>query len=283
MIIPAHGDNFVYPYNPIYNYNKNKSSNCLVLMFISFESDGNIYPVIFDYWISKVYYEDGEKYLTKNDVFIKAIDYLVSQGLNVDNMLMDAGFLNKQVLEKLSELELTAITRCPRSRILEFHECKVKAKELFSESYNGDFYYYHKFKKFLNSEVVKIGDQIGRLVAAANNRDSLLSKELFFLFSTNTNLTAPKILSLYKLRWKIESLFKVLKSYLGLSVFYRNNYDYVEERINLALSGFFVIQEMSNEIKLSFYQTLKLLKSGELQELYEKSFKSTSKYFIYCV
>ena len=111
----------------------------------------------------------------------------------------------------------------------------------------------------------------------------LLNKKLFFIFSTNRKYTSPEILKLYKLRWKIESFFKILKSYLGLSVLNRNDIDYVEERINLSLSGFFIVQEMSFEIKSSFYQTLKLLKSGELNELFDKTYKSVCKYFSYCV
>ena len=87
-------------------------------------------------------------------------------------------------------------------------------------------------------------------------------KNLFFLFSTNLEITAPQILRLYKRRWKIESFFKLLKSYLSLSVFYRNDYEYVNERINIAIAGFIVIQEMAEHLKRSFYQTLKVFQEG---------------------
>jgi len=95
--------------------------------------------------------------------------------------------------------------------------------------------------------------------------------------------TVIQIFKIYKLRWKIELFFKILKSYLSLSVLNRNDIDYVQERINLSLSGFFIIQEMASEIKLSFYQTLKLLQEGKLIDLFEKSFQSNYKYFSYFV
>lgn len=283
MLIPSHGNNFIFPYNPIYDYNENVFQNCLVLMFIGFESEGKIYPVLFDYWISNVYYENKEDYISKNELFINSIKYIISKGLLVENILLDGGFFNKNILQEVSEIGLNIITRCSKSRFLEIQENKIKAKDVFLSDYNGSFYYYHKYGKFLNQKDVLLYGLEGKLVGICNNRDDLLNKKLFFIFSTNRKYTSPEILKLYKLRWKIESFFKILKSYLGLSVLNRNDIDYVEERINLSLSGFFIVQEMAFEIKSSFYQTLKLLKSGELNELFDKTYKSVCKYFSYCV
>lgn len=71
MLIPAHGNDFVYPYNPVYDYTKHCYHNCLVILFICFESNGKIYPISFDYWISEIYYDENEEYITKNELFIK--------------------------------------------------------------------------------------------------------------------------------------------------------------------------------------------------------------------
>ncbi len=283
MLVPAHGNEFVYPYNPIYDYNEHCYQNCLVLMFICFESEGKIYPVLFDYWISEVYSDEDEQYLTKNDIFIRSIEYLIKEGLNIDTMLFDAAFFNKEIIVKLSELNIKVVTRCPKGRVVESNNIKQKAKELFSTSYNGDFYYYHRYQSFLNSEFVKVFGLSGQIVGIANNRDNLLDRKLFFLFTNNLELSSAKILQLYKSRWKIESFFKLLKSYLSLSVFYRNDYDYVNERINLALAGFFIIQEISIELKASFYQTLKLFQEKDFNNLFQKVFQSASNYFCSCV
>lgn len=284
MLVPAHGNDFVFPFNPIYNYNLHCGKNCLVMMFIAFESKGKLYPILFDYWISEVYYDEDEQYFTKDEIFIRSVDYLIKSGLNIETMLFDAGFFHKAILTKLSGFGIEIVTRCPKGRLVTTNKGKQKAKDIFFESYNGDFYYFHRYESFINSAPAEVLGKPGQIVGIANNRKGLLEKNLFFLFSSNLELTAPEILRLYKTRWKIESFFKILKSYLSLSVFYRNNYEYVNERINLALAGFIVIQEMASRTKRSFYQTLKLFQDGKLEDLFQQAFKSTSSYFCYyCV
>ena len=46
MIVPAHGNEFVYPFSPIYDHNAHCYQNCLVLMFLCFETEGKIYPIL---------------------------------------------------------------------------------------------------------------------------------------------------------------------------------------------------------------------------------------------
>lgn len=279
MIVPAHGNDFVYPFNPIYDYHEHCYQNCLVIMFLCFETEGKIYPVLFDYWVSEIYSDEDEKYLSKNDIFIRSIQYLIKEGLNIDTILFDSAFFNKDILINLSEYPLNIVTRCPKSRVLEINATRQKAKDIFKSSYNGDFYYYHKYHSFLNSSLAKVFDLQGQIVAIANNKECLVKKNLFFLFTTNLDITSAKILQLYKGRWKIESFFKLLKSYLSLSVFYRNSYDYVNERICLALAGFIIIQEIASELKVSFYQALKIFQEQDINHLFEKTFKSCSNYF----
>ncbi|MCS7318268.1 MAG: transposase, partial [Candidatus Dojkabacteria bacterium] len=193
------------------------------------------------------------------------------------------GFLNKEVLQQISKIGLNIVIRCPKSRMLNLENNQIKAKDIFKDCYNGEFYYYHKLRKFLNDRNAYLYNVKGKLVSVCNNKECLLNKTFFFIFSTNLEYTATQIFKIYKLRWKIESFFKILKSYLSLSVLNRNNIDYVDQRINLSLSGFFIVQEMASEIKTSFYQTLKLLQDGKLIDLFEKSFKSSCKYFSYFV
>lgn len=279
MLVPAHGNDFVFPFNPIYNYNLHRNQNCLVLMFLCFEVDGKRYPVLFDYWISQIYYDEDEPYFTKDEIFIKSVDYLINAGLNIETMLFDAGLFHKEVLTKLSGFGINIVSRCPKGYLVKTASGKQKAKDVFTGVYNGEFYYYHPYEKFLISAPAEVLGQEGQIVGIANDRKGLLEKELFFLFSTNLGITAPQILRLYKRRWKIESFFKLLKSYLSLSVFYRNDYEYVNTRINIALAGFIVIQEMAVHLQRSFYQTLKLFQDGKLEQLFQDTFKSCSKYF----
>lgn len=284
MLIPAHGNDFVYPYNPVYDYTKHCYHNCLVILFICFESNGKIYPISFDYWISEIYYDENEEYITKNELFIKNIEYFIKIGLNIENIIFDSAIFNKSILTTLSQFNINIVTRCPKSRIFDLKNIKIQANYTFYKTYNGSFYYYHKYKCFLNSRFVEIFNVSGQIIGIANEKENLLNKNLFFLFTNNINITHVKALQLYKRRWKIESFFKVLKSYLSLSVFHRNYYDYVNQFINLALSGFFIVQNISSALNISFYKALKKLQdNNNIDQMFFDSFKNTSKYFCYYV
>ena len=283
MLIPAHGNDFVYPYNPIYDYSKNCYHNCLVIMFICFESKGKIYPILFDYWISKIYYDDNEKYITKNELFIESIEYFIKNGLNIENIIFDSGFFNKNILTSLSKFNINLVTRCPKGRVFTSENIKMKVNNAFSNIYNGSFYYYDKYSCFLKSKTVEVFDISGQIIAIANNKKNLLEKKFFFLFTNNLDITHVKTLQIYKCRWKIESFFKLLKSYLSLSVFHRNSYDYVNQFINLALAGFFVVQDIASNLNISFYRALKQIQDENIDYLFFDSFKNTSKYFCYYV
>ena len=247
-----------------------------MILFFYFVSEGKKYPVCFDYWISDIYYDADERYIDKNDLFIKNLTYLISQGLNFENVIADAGFFNKKIVEYLLSRDINFVLRSKSNKKL---DNGFKLNQLFENDYNGSFYYYHKYKSFLKSDIVSLFDKKVKIVAIANTKQKLVEKELFFLATNNLNLKLTGVLVLYKLRWSIEGFFKILKSYLSLSVFYRNNYEYVDQRISLSLIAFFIVSHKANDIKQTFYQTLKHIQQNE----YSLDIETILKYCDNCV
>ena len=281
VIIPSHGDNFVFPYEPIYNHVNRKYENCLVLMFLYYDTGKKKYPILFDYWLSQIYYEENEKYFSKSEIFKKALNYVVESGLKFENIIFDAGFFKKDVIEYIESKGLKYISRCSKNKNLTIERKNIRADKLFINDYNGSFYYFHRYREFLNDKVVKIFDFNAKVVAIAKDKAKLLDKDLIFLVTNNLNLLHTQILKLYKSRWAIETFFRTLKSYLGLSVFYRNNFQYVNDKINLALSAFFILQEVAFSLNKTIYQTLKAFQNGLFQEIFDQTIQNSSNY-IYC-
>lgn len=283
MLIGSKGNDFVYPYSPIYNPSTKRYENCLVLMFIVYELEGKDYPIMFDYWVSEVYYEEFEKYLNKNEIFIQAIEYLIKIGIKIELIIKDSGFFKKDVIEFLDKKNIFIVTRCPKNHKIKVKEVSENVHKYFSEKYNGEYYFYNKTNSFLKKEEVEVLGIEGSIVAIAKNKEKLLNKELIFLFTNNRNLTLTQVQKIYKTRWSIEVFFKILKSYLSLSVFHRNNYEYVDELINLSLCGYIILLEISKKLNLKITQVLKKIKSGELLELFNQVFYSSSNYLYCCV
>lgn len=251
----------------------------MVILFLYLDTGDKKYPILFDYWISEIYYEEDEVYLNKYDIFIKSLEYVINNGLKFDKLIFDSGFFNSNVINYLESKDINYVSRTAKNKKFLISGSKQRADKIFSETYNGEFYYYHKTKSFLNQRIATIWGNQTKLVAIAKNAINLKNKKLIFLISNQLELTHTEIQRLYKSRWNIESFFKLLKSYLSLSTFYRNNYEYVEQKINLALSAFIVVQELSHKLKKKFVQTLRIIQNKDIDDLVYQCIHESSKYF----
>ena len=277
VMIPACKSEFVLPYNLIYNHNSKKYQPCLVILFLYVRTENKNYPILFDYWISKVGYQCEDDYLTKNEIFIKSLDFVINQGLEFNYLIFDSGFSKSNVINYLSQKKIKYISRIPKNKWLDIDGQSQRVSNLFDD-YNGSFYYYHPKHSFLKSKTANCFEKEVNIIAIAGSKTKLLNKDLVFLITNDLSLTHVEVQRLYKSRWCIEIFFKILKSYLSLSTFYRHNWIDVEEKINLSLSAFFIIQELSHKLGDTFYQTLRLIQRNQIDLLLVQTIKSSHKY-----
>ncbi len=243
-----------FPYCLTYNYIHKKKEPCLVILFAALVIRDKTYPITFDFWVDELMYGDKEDYLSKNQITENMIDYFINQGLNFKAVIFDAGFCSPDLLNYLNLKNIDFFCRFPKTRKVSFSGLKVRTDEVFTIYQPTDFYYYHKhgFVKIQNCNYAGMNVS---LLGIAKDKDKLIQQKFFYIL-TNCKTVKAKAVRIYKIRWKIETLFKVLKSYLGLTSFNTHDQDSIIHNINFSISAFLVIQELSHKWNMTIYQSI---------------------------
>lgn len=269
------------PYNLIYNQNTKRYEPCLVVLVAALEIEGKVYPIDFSFWINEHMIEEdqGEEYLTKSQIAENMVERLIIK-YNITEIIFDAGFCVPSLLLKIDRLNIHYICRFPKSRNITLDNKKVNASKIFKDSPNQDFYYYHN-NGYLNSTVGEYADHDIQMVVVANTKEKLILKDFYCLITNNLNIKYPTVLKTYKKRGKIEDLFKKLKTYLGLTVANRHNEEYFTDRFNLSITAFIIIQDYSQNSKMTFHKALRHIQdinNSQIKEIVSISMQKIFKY-----
>ena len=267
------------PFNLIYNQNTKRYEPCLVILVAALEIEGKVYPIDFGFWISQYMIEEGESYLTKSQIAEKMIENIVKK-FSISEIIFDAGFCTPSLLLKIDSLKINYICRFPKSRGINKDGKMVNASNIFKKIAKSKFYYYHNngYLNFAEGEYAKHKIQ---MVVVANTKAKLVAKDFYCLLTNNLTLKYPSVLKTYKKRGRIEDLFKKLKTYLGLTVCNRHNEEYVTDRINLAITGFIIIQDYSQSNKVSFHKALRHIQTKNQADIKNIVSISMTKMFNY--
>lgn len=242
------------PYNFIYNYITKKPEPTLVILFAIILINGHKYPINFDFWISENMLEEGEVYLSKNEIAKNMLESLVNTGLKVDNCLFDAGFNCDKLISYLNEKNIPYTCRTPKNKSYKSDIGKYTPKKIFVDEYNGNFYFYDKVGYF-NKKTVEFCGKQSTLVVVSNTREKLLERDFYCLISTE-NKTYTEIFRSYKNRFKIEIFFKNMKSYIGFESLRTHHIDKISNHISLCIFSYIIVENLSKKIKKTFFQTL---------------------------
>jgi hypothetical protein len=269
VVVEQNTEELVYPANLIYNHHNRRQEPCLVILFATLLIGGLVYPLTFEFWISKFWFENGTLYLTKNDIAEEVYQKLITSGLKFDSIFFDAGFCNKDMISAVNLSGKKVFTRFPKSwKILENGESKT-VKEALEALYNGKFYYDIKLKTFLYPVFGVLNGVEVQLVASANTKTKLLNRDFYIVLTNDTELMYTQVMRKYLLRGKIEHFFKNLKSYFGLTSLNTRYEDSIAEKIGMLLFAYCICLEFSKNLKKSIYRTLQFIKSKSKEYLEE--------------
>lgn len=242
------------PYNLIFNYVTKRYEPCLVILFLVIVSNGIKYPIDFDFWISENMLEEGEVYLSKNQIaknMLESIDNIESK---IDNCLFDSGFNSDYLIKYLNEKNIPFTCRSAKNKSYTLDNDKYTSKKIFDSEYNGNFYFYKKVGYF-NKKIVYFCDKKSTLVVVANTREKLINRDFYCLISTE-NKTYTQIFRSYKNRFKIEVFFKNMKSYIGLESLRTHHQDKISNHITLCMFSYLIVELLSKKMNSTFFQTL---------------------------
>jgi len=256
------------PYNLIYNYATKKYEPCLVILFAIILVNGEKYPINFDFWISENMLEDGEVYLTKNQIAKNMLESLINTGLKVDRCLFDAGFNCDHLIEYLNNKNIAYTCRAPKNKSYKTNSGKSTAKTLFKDEYNRDFYFYKKVG-FMNKKTVDFCGKESTLVVVSNTPEKLRNRDFYCLISTEAK-TYTEIFRSYKNRFKIEVFFRNMKIYIGLESLRSHNEDKISNHISLCILGYIMVEKLSKKLKKTFFQALMYIQTEQRSTLERK-------------
>lgn len=256
------------PYNLIYNYVTKRYEPCLVILFLVIVSNGIKYPIDFDFWISENMLEDGEVYLSKNQIAKNMLESIVDIETKIDSCLFDSGFNCDYIIKYLNEKNIPFTCRSAKNKSYTLDKDKYTSKKIFDSEYNGNFYFYKKVGYF-NKKIVEFCGKKSTLVVVANTREKLINRDFYCLISTEDK-TYTEIFRSYKNRFKIEVFFRNMKSYIGLESFRTHNEDKISNHISLCIFSYLIVELLSKKINTTFFKTLMYIQTQNRSTLQRK-------------
>ena len=268
------------PYNLIYNHSSGKYEPCLVILFVVLLVDNEIYPISTEFWISETMLFEDEIYRKKTEIAKDIIETLLNKGIIIDRVLFDAGFNVPDFINFLNSKSIEFTARLSKTKKMDNGKT---IKELFSGKRNGEFYYYDKYG-FTSYTDVEYAGTLSRLVVICDTSTKLKNRDFYCILSSSLDISYTQIIRIYSLRAKIETFFRNLKSYIGLSSPRNHNEDKITSHINFCLAMHLLVQHISNKKKLTFYQALIYIKKESLSKIireFSTYWKHISEMFVF--
>ena len=256
VLISRDMQTLTYPFNYVLNTNTYQLKPTLFVLFILAEVKGKFYPVFLDFWAQEEWEQSDAIYVSKFDVAKSALFEVYEKGLEISEVLFDAGFCSKTFLDELQDFEIPYICRFPRNRKVWLNPLVgKKAAQIFRN--NRQFYYDRHRKCYVSDCVGQYGNHDAKLVAVANRRHKLDERKYYCLLTNQTELTGAQVLKRYTGRGRIEWFFKIMKSYLGLEAFYRHNPDSsLIPNFNMRAAAFVLVQDFALDMEQTIPQAL---------------------------
>lgn len=272
VLIGRNTRQITFPFNYTFNPNSYRLEPTIFTLFVLAEIGQALYPVFLDFWAQEEWEQDDALYLTKLDVAQAAVLSLYEQGLEISEVLFDAGFCSKAFLAKLQTFKIPFICRFPRTWNLVVRGQGRRPAALFRK--NRAFYYDRHKACYLIAKKGRFAEHAVKLVAVANSRKKLDKRHYYCLLTNRLSLNHTEILRHYGHRGRIEGFFRTLKSYLGLCAFHRHHPDEaLIPHFHLRCAAFVLIQAYVSDTKQTIFQALEQFRTcstSEIQQLLQK-------------
>lgn len=283
VLISRPSEEITFPFNYVLNPNTRRLEPTMFILFVVAEIEGRLYPIHLDFWAQEEWAEGDSLYLTKLDVAKAAILQLHAQGLEISEVLFDAGFSSRALLEDLATLEIPYVCRFSRSWNIETQTgILASSAKLFTD--NRAFYYDRHKECFLAAVEGRFAGHAVKLVAIANSRQKLDTRRYYCLLTNQTELKHTEIFRHYIHRGQIEWFFKMLKSYLGMLAFHRHHPDEcLIPHFQMRCAAFVLLQAYARGAGMTLFkvlQTFRELSQAEIQFLLQRYWDEWGKHLV---
>jgi len=102
------------PFSLVHNPANSHTESCLVILFVLAQVDDQLYPMALDFWEAETFLtQEGEAYFDKIELAENLMIQLLQAGLNISEVLCDAGFTRADFLKLLNQMKIPYICRFP--------------------------------------------------------------------------------------------------------------------------------------------------------------------------
>ena len=210
----------------------------------------------------------------KNEMLQRMLKSAIKAGFKAQYLLADAWFGIKKNIDTAIDLGLVAIFQMKRGKLqYRFEGRSYTAKELhvkfhrqMKSASKKALYKTIRIEAEINLETDKKLQERWRKIALVLSAPQHSKHENWVVFlTTDTELTAEKILEIYSKRWSIEVYFKEVKQHFGLLAEQSGKYQVTYASVHLAAVRYLVIYEaMQRNGNISFGEQRDLV-TGKLQ------------------
>ncbi len=198
-------------------------SHCLLLL-LYVDNRGNRYPLRFDLYLKEDYCEaTKERFRTKIEIAKELIQYAIDQGIDFGGVLFDAWYFSKELVDFIEQKGKDWVTRAKGDRKM-VYQGKTTTMQEFSETISAwDMQQYSVAEKKFRSFSLKVSlpslkrgiEKIRVLICREYDENNRL-KEPVYIVTNRKDFRVERILSVYQMRWTIETYFRDTKQHLGL-------------------------------------------------------------------
>lgn len=204
----------------IFDSKTKKSILGINLVLIAWSNGKVAIPLAF-----RVYQKETEK--TKIDLAIELLDYAKKLGIRPKFVAFDSWYTAARVFKKIEECEWAFVTRLKKNRKLD----GVSVRDIYRNPY---------------------WEKKGKLIGGLKVLVVRHGKKYFA--TNNLSLSKKELLSSYKQRWAIETIFKALHSKLGINKCQSRKLVSQEAHFHLCMMAYIALEKESFLENETFYQ-----------------------------
>lgn len=272
-----------------YNNSKKKSINGHNLVTSHYRDGKKDYPLHFELYRRKQELEEKgelEKFKTKIDIAIELIDAAIAANIRCKVAVFDSWYFAKQICDHLILHGIDWVSRAKLNRVINLPEGKINL-EVWIKNLPDSHFTPCPVPLLLEDE--ESGEKIEyqyvyETILNLSDLDSVkcivIKKELddetgIVLVSSRTDWNAKKIITIYRMRWKIETFYRDSKQNLGLGNYYLRSLSGIKRYWTLIFLSYTFLQYCTSFGILSSSLDDTVSTTGDkirrFQELYLKS------------
>lgn len=199
-------------------------AHCLLLL-LYVDHKGRKYPLKFDLYLNEEYCEMvKERFRTKIEIAKELIQYAIDQGIDFCGVLVDAWYFSKELMDFIEEKGKDWVTRAKADRKIVYQAKTINMQEFACSISAWDMEKYDVDEKSFRCLSLKASlpslkretDTVRVLISREYDKNNRLTEPVFIV-TNRKDFRVERILSIYQMRWTIETYFRDAKQHLGLS------------------------------------------------------------------